>query len=731
MPWDESKHPRHPKGSEQGGEFRAADDGGMREYLQFIDSHFAGKPTLNKIQLEHGRAWPFDKDSFIGGKRHQCYANAFRATLNDPSLTYVEGYVSMGGVPISHAWVVDKAGKVRDVTIKDPEYVSGYYGVPIKQKWLNKFLSETKTYGVFDWMKAGKVLQADPKDYVETKFSKADWDESKHPRKPKGSEAGGEFTDNNFPLSHKDLDVNSTDPGVVWHGTSSEYVEQIMRDGLRPGSYLTNSRSTAEQEAEYEVYGDPYAIGPDGKYVENKGIGGHPVLLAIQTKDLKGNAFRIDDEYADDEDYGRSVVARDAIPAKVIVNVTEIGDDPNLNKSSAKTLYVRRDLLNAAELVEWAKSSGFKTTIPAKDMHVTVLYSKEAVDWSKMGAPNKKGLRIKRVKDRYLERLGEKKDAVVLRFESQRLAARHQAMRDLGASSDFEGYKAHVTISYDAPDLDLSKVELYDGALVFGPEIYEEIDEDWKDNLTEKAKWDESKHPRHPKGSERGGEFTIARAFKDTDQYEDDEKAEAAEKELEQFSEAQRKLYGELRRAAGAQFQAPKDYLRDRADTKLRRPELDKAIGYKLPQDVRVFRGVWTDKLARGSGYVSVTTSVGKARDFAAGHDPSGESGGGVIAELVLPKGTKVAFGKPDEYELVLPYGTKLARAGRTTILADGEWAIAPAKIVKSTPEGSPAMAKEKASPKDPVYDEEDLKELEFEDDEAEELEEDVEEETM
>jgi hypothetical protein len=58
-------------------------------------------------------------------------------------------------------------------------------------------------------------------------------------------------------------------------------------------------------------------------------------------------------------------------------------------------------------------------------------------------------------------------------------------MKRNGASFDFEEYQPHVTITYQGGDLDLSKVEPYRGKLVFGPEIFSEVVEDWEKTVTE------------------------------------------------------------------------------------------------------------------------------------------------------------------------------------------------------------------------------------------------------
>jgi hypothetical protein len=46
---------------------------------------------------------------------------------------------------------------------------------------------------------------------------------------------------------------------------------------------------------------------------------------------------------------------------------------------------------------------------------------------------------------------------------------------DDGISWDHDDYTPHVTITYDAGDLNIDEVEPYTGELRFGPEIFEEI----------------------------------------------------------------------------------------------------------------------------------------------------------------------------------------------------------------------------------------------------------------
>jgi uncharacterized protein len=156
-----------------------------------------------------------------------------------------------------------------------------------------------------------------------------------------------------------------------------------------------------------------------------------------------------------------------------------------LADATPRTLYVQRKLLNAAEFIKWAKSQGFDTVTAPDDLHVTVAYSKTAIDWMKIESEDwnqeKDGtLEIAPGGVRIVEALGDK-GAVVLLFTSSRLSWRHEQIMRAGASHDFPDYQPHVTISYSAPaDLDLSTVEPYRGALRFGPELFEVQSDGWR-----------------------------------------------------------------------------------------------------------------------------------------------------------------------------------------------------------------------------------------------------------
>lgn len=167
--------------------------------------------------------------------------------------------------------------------------------------------------------------------------------------------------------------------------------------------------------------------------------------------------------------------------------------DPNVQKQVAlqksavadaepRTLYVRRDLLNAEDVIAWAKAQGLSDTEIVSDMHVTVAYSRTPVDWMKVREDctnhDENGeLRVAPGGPRLVERLGPEKEAVVLMFASNRLSWRHCEIVDAGATWDWPEYQPHVTVSYatDVSTPDVSRIEPYRGELVFGPEIFEEV----------------------------------------------------------------------------------------------------------------------------------------------------------------------------------------------------------------------------------------------------------------
>jgi phage-related protein (TIGR01555 family) len=156
--------------------------------------------------------------------------------------------------------------------------------------------------------------------------------------------------------------------------------------------------------------------------------------------------------------------------------------DPLQNDAAPRTLYVRRNVVNTKDIIAWAKEQGFKTTLEASDLHVTIAFSRTPVDWMKVGEVWQAEVEVAAGGPRLMEAFGASK---VLLFASSHLSWRHEEIKNTGASWDHAEYQPHITISYadDAPDL--ATVTPYAGKIVLGPEIFQEVKDDWQQSIKE------------------------------------------------------------------------------------------------------------------------------------------------------------------------------------------------------------------------------------------------------
>lgn len=184
---------------------------------------------------------------------------------------------------------------------------------------------------------------------------------------------------------------------------------------------------------------------------------------------------------------------------------TPVNGDPANNRlenvltlaaSDPRPLYVYRRLKNAKEVIDWAKSQGFASTLSARDLHVTVTYSRRAVNWFAINGLWAAGeLEIPPGGPRAVDKIGSK-GAVALFFSSGDLTWRNKEMREAGCSSDHPDYQPHITLTYDSAPGDLRQVEPYQGRLVFGPEIFEPIDADMDEERAEISLAETASAPR-------------------------------------------------------------------------------------------------------------------------------------------------------------------------------------------------------------------------------------------
>jgi hypothetical protein len=149
--------------------------------------------------------------------------------------------------------------------------------------------------------------------------------------------------------------------------------------------------------------------------------------------------------------------------------------------AAPKPLYIRRDVLNKKAITDWAKANGL-TNIKV-DLHVTIIYSKRAVDWMQFQQPwseDEDGtMMIHPGGARLVEKFGE---AIVLSFTCDGLQWRHRDLVQSGCSHGHPTYQPHITITYDSEGIDPDSITPYRGAIALGPEIFEEIEPERKFN---------------------------------------------------------------------------------------------------------------------------------------------------------------------------------------------------------------------------------------------------------
>ena len=155
------------------------------------------------------------------------------------------------------------------------------------------------------------------------------------------------------------------------------------------------------------------------------------------------------------------------------------------NDATPRTLYVHRKLKNADAVLQWAASAGIGGLLDPDKLHVTLAYSKMPVDWMKVGedwnGSEDGGLRVAPGGVRLVEVLGDDNKAVVLMFSSSQLSWRHEQIKQAGAKWKHDGYQPHITVSWSGlGDIDPKTIEAYQGELLFGPEVFAEIDPDWE-----------------------------------------------------------------------------------------------------------------------------------------------------------------------------------------------------------------------------------------------------------
>jgi hypothetical protein len=150
--------------------------------------------------------------------------------------------------------------------------------------------------------------------------------------------------------------------------------------------------------------------------------------------------------------------------------------------AAPRSLYVYRQVVNADALIRWAGMNDIPNIAEADSMHVTIMHSRKAVDWMRAGEAFYGEFEIKAGGPRLVEELGTSSPhAVALLFNCTELRWRHNELKELGAEWEWPEYQPHITVSWS--DLSRSQyktIQPYRGKLILGPEVFEEVNDDWK-----------------------------------------------------------------------------------------------------------------------------------------------------------------------------------------------------------------------------------------------------------
>lgn len=263
-----------------------------------------------------------------------------------------------------------------------------------------------------------------------------------------------------------------TSPGAELIVPPPEFRKEFL--GLDPVSEYDTLEEEPLDETEAALLGDPVADGNGTNPAETDGADAvDPGAVADQARRLlraEGQQLRLNAHELH------------------LFRQSAFGQEWLKSNTVNCTLYVRRQVLNADDLVEWAKEQGFSSILNPEDLHVTVAYSTTPVDWFKIPdswIDNDKGEHlVKPGGARQVKPLGPH-GAIVLCFKDSMLEYRHQDICRAGATFKFGEYYPHVTITYELDGLDLNEVEPYRGKLLLGPEIFEEVDADWRAEVQE------------------------------------------------------------------------------------------------------------------------------------------------------------------------------------------------------------------------------------------------------
>lgn len=150
---------------------------------------------------------------------------------------------------------------------------------------------------------------------------------------------------------------------------------------------------------------------------------------------------------------------------------------PATTDATPQTLYISRKVKNASAITAWARKAGLSETLAGDELHVTIAFSRDPVDWMALGEAWSSEIKIAAGGPRMVEQFDQ--GAIVLLFKCSELQWRHDEVLRKGGSWEHDEFQPHITVSYRGALADLSAIEPYQGEIILGPEIFQKVVEDW------------------------------------------------------------------------------------------------------------------------------------------------------------------------------------------------------------------------------------------------------------
>lgn len=150
-----------------------------------------------------------------------------------------------------------------------------------------------------------------------------------------------------------------------------------------------------------------------------------------------------------------------------------------LRDGAPRSLYISRQIGNPQEVLNHYRKQGVENLEAAGDLHVTIVHSREPVEWMKLPADwssDQTGrIKLPPGGPRETEKFGPQHDVLVLTFAAEQLQWRNADLIAAGCSTDWSDYAPHVTLAKIGADVDVSGIAPYTGRILLGPEIWSEV----------------------------------------------------------------------------------------------------------------------------------------------------------------------------------------------------------------------------------------------------------------